>query len=484
MAVPKHNTDSDELLSAYIDGELTDAERAAVEARLENDPAARELVAEMRSLSGSLKALPREELAEDVRSAVLSQLGTAPVSLPQVQLSMARRFMWPAIAIAAALMLMFVQGNERAEIKKVASARGDVGERRQRAVAADRDAAFEAPEEHATASESAAAPAAPAAVPDVGMMVAEGDSPPAGAAAGAVLGEVLDESAVAARTMADAVTANGAELEGVVHLTLTDFRSGSERFNRLLVANGVQLVDKPAVAGEPAAIATPSSEAMISASRGAATLSTRSAAPMGGMGGGAKPSSSTENSSALSGAAVAEPEMVLVEAPPKQIEQILFGCTQDTEAIEDVTVDPTASGTNTVPLGQRFLNYQQYSRSASELPLSREYKVTPEQQNTIAVLNSAPKQAESTPQDAEHQQQQGWAARFYAGEQPVEKEQLNSQYIQYRHQYLDNQTRQQQVLAKDESVNGPENLDKDKRESEQPVRMLFLLHPSQEPAKK
>jgi anti-sigma factor RsiW len=94
----------DELLSAYVDGELTDAERAAVEARLEGDAAARELVAELRSLSGSLRALPRESLAEDLRGAVLKQIGDAPVSLPPVKLSMVHRLLWPAIAIAAALL--------------------------------------------------------------------------------------------------------------------------------------------------------------------------------------------------------------------------------------------------------------------------------------------------------------------------------------------------------------------------------------------
>ena len=55
--------------------------------------------------------------------------------------------------------------------------------------------------------------------------------------------------------------------------------------------------------------------------------------------------------------------MVLVEAPPEQIAQILYGCAQDTEAIEEVAVDPTASGMNNAPEKQRLSGYQQYSRA-------------------------------------------------------------------------------------------------------------------------
>ena len=48
------------------------------------------------------------------------------------------------------------------------------------------------------------------------------------------------------------------------------------------------------------------------------------------------------------------------------------------------------------------------------------YNVTPSQQGAIAVFNSLPQQqAEPTEANVENQQQQGWAARFYANQQPV-----------------------------------------------------------------
>jgi anti-sigma factor RsiW len=478
----------DELLSAYIDGELTDEERAAVEARLEADPAARELVTEMRSLSGALKSLPRESLNEDLRSAVLGQIGNRPVSLPRVERTATRRLMWPAIAIAAALMLMFVQGEQNREVDRVAKVDARAAERRDRAVVGDDVPAFEALEEESTTLEAAAAPAAPAPTADDRAMVAEADAPPAETAAGTVLGEAVDESAVAARRVTDAMAASEAELEGVVHLTLTDFRSGAERFNRLLVSNGVQFVDEqpeaPASVAAPAT-AAPTSETLGAAGEGAATMSTRSAAPAGGLGG-ALSEAVTEGSSVESEAAQQseEPEMVLVEAAPEQIEQIIFGCSQDTEAIEDVTVDPTASGMNNAPTQQRLSDFQQYSRSSGKMALGAEYKVTPEQQGVIAALNSLPKQTNAPEPNLENEQQTGWAARFYAKEQPVQADKLNWQYNRYRDQYFYSQARQQQAVAKAESVDVAKKLAKDKTSAEQPLRVLFLLHPSQEPAKK
>jgi anti-sigma factor RsiW len=492
MADSIHNSNlDDELLSAYIDGELTDGERAAVEARLENDPAARELVAEMRILSSTLKSLPRERIGEDLRAAVLSQIADKRVALPPVRLSMTRRFLWPAIAIAAALMLMFVQDNRDREPEEIARVDDRVadapGDGRGRRIEADREAAFVARDEEAPALDAAAAPAVPATGDR--LMVADADAPEAESAAGTVLREAVDDSAMAARRITDAMAATDAELEGVVHLTLTDFRSGTERFNRLLLSNGVQLVDEQVAAAEPAsaaapATAAPATDAFGAADRISGTMSTRSATPTGGVGG-AMPNAPAEGSSAESEPEPAEPEMVLVEAPPEQIEQILFGCAQDTEAIEEVTVDPTASGMNNAPAKQRLSDYQQYSRSSGKLALGGEYKVTPQQQSAIAVFNSLPKQAEAEPPSHENQQQQlGWAARFYANEQPVQAQELNSQYNQYRDQYFYSQARQQQAVTKGESVDLTKKLAKDKVAPEQPLRVLFLLHPSQEAAKK
>lgn len=67
MNDPKQN----ELLSAYLDGELTAAEQAEVERLLDDDPAARQLLEELRALSVVLQTLPREELGKDLSEKVL-----------------------------------------------------------------------------------------------------------------------------------------------------------------------------------------------------------------------------------------------------------------------------------------------------------------------------------------------------------------------------------------------------------------------------
>lgn len=60
-----------ELLSAYLDGELTAAEQAKVERLLATDPAARQLFDELRALSAALHALPKQKLGEDLTERVL-----------------------------------------------------------------------------------------------------------------------------------------------------------------------------------------------------------------------------------------------------------------------------------------------------------------------------------------------------------------------------------------------------------------------------
>jgi negative regulator of sigma E activity len=60
-----------ELLSAYVDGELTSAEEAQVEKLLAADPAVRQLVDDFRALSATLQAMPEQKLDEDLSQRVL-----------------------------------------------------------------------------------------------------------------------------------------------------------------------------------------------------------------------------------------------------------------------------------------------------------------------------------------------------------------------------------------------------------------------------
>lgn len=61
----------DELLSAYLDGELSEEERARVEQLLAEQPEARQLLDELRALSGGFEALPKHRLEVDFASRVL-----------------------------------------------------------------------------------------------------------------------------------------------------------------------------------------------------------------------------------------------------------------------------------------------------------------------------------------------------------------------------------------------------------------------------
>ncbi len=116
-----------ELFSAYVDGELTAAEQVEVEQILNDNPEARQLVDELRSLSLSLQSLPPYKLDKDLAERVLVQaereMLAQPVSpLPgfhQVDVAEAkpsswfRRFLrprsiaWSAAVIFVAIVLVF-----------------------------------------------------------------------------------------------------------------------------------------------------------------------------------------------------------------------------------------------------------------------------------------------------------------------------------------------------------------------------------------
>ena len=82
-----------ELLSAYLDGEVTDAERALVEERLASDPAAAELLQELRAASDAVRGLPRERVDGDFVGGVLAALEDEP-SAATVTLASARESLW------------------------------------------------------------------------------------------------------------------------------------------------------------------------------------------------------------------------------------------------------------------------------------------------------------------------------------------------------------------------------------------------------
>ena len=132
---------TDELISAYLDGELSGEDRLRVERVLAEDPAARRLLEELRSLSTTLHALPEPTLGpgfkdQVMRAAERAMLACAAGGGRQGQRPAKRRgsversgpndrrrgrraadrntqtwrrWAWPALAIAAALLVMAYQ---------------------------------------------------------------------------------------------------------------------------------------------------------------------------------------------------------------------------------------------------------------------------------------------------------------------------------------------------------------------------------------
>ena len=125
----------DELLSAYLDGELSADERAAVEARLATDPAAQQLLHELRSVSQSVQALPTESLGRDLSEEIIRRAREATPApakrasdrkplphrttsrsgdaMPKIRIFNSKRaWIWASMALAAGLLMMFVQSGD------------------------------------------------------------------------------------------------------------------------------------------------------------------------------------------------------------------------------------------------------------------------------------------------------------------------------------------------------------------------------------
>ena len=107
---------NDELLSAYVDGELDEAQLEQVEQRLRDDPTARRLVDELQALSATMQSVPKEAVGQDLREIVLKQAERTSQKTSSSTTSATRRWAWAAMALAAALLLMFIQPeSEQAE---------------------------------------------------------------------------------------------------------------------------------------------------------------------------------------------------------------------------------------------------------------------------------------------------------------------------------------------------------------------------------
>jgi len=115
----------DDTLSAYLDGELSEQERQAVQPWLAEAPDAQQLLNEFQTIHGALRGLPRQHLDPAFRDRVLDQIeravgrtGDQPVgerpTPPRKSWRLpigrsCRALVWPAIAIAVSIVLMIIR---------------------------------------------------------------------------------------------------------------------------------------------------------------------------------------------------------------------------------------------------------------------------------------------------------------------------------------------------------------------------------------
>jgi anti-sigma factor RsiW len=105
---------SEELLSAYVDGELSASERAEVERRLEQDPQARDVVDELRRLSQMFEGLSRSEVPHEFHTQVLQSaerrmLLPEPAPSPGKGRGRGSILAWAAPLAAAAVLVLTLQ---------------------------------------------------------------------------------------------------------------------------------------------------------------------------------------------------------------------------------------------------------------------------------------------------------------------------------------------------------------------------------------
>ncbi len=115
-------------LSAYLDGELSERQRQAVERLLQASPEARELLAELQANANALRRVPRHQLPSDFAPQVMD-------TIAKQQLQPGRRAAWrPAprtlalAGVAASLLVavgigsLYFQDPARMEIPQFAAA--------------------------------------------------------------------------------------------------------------------------------------------------------------------------------------------------------------------------------------------------------------------------------------------------------------------------------------------------------------------------
>jgi len=97
-----------ELLTAYVDGELSSRQRKAVQRLLQRSSRARKLYAQLKSDSRLLISLPRHKLGQDLSASVVDAILIQGLDRPRPAVparSLSRVTAWAGMAAAAALFL-------------------------------------------------------------------------------------------------------------------------------------------------------------------------------------------------------------------------------------------------------------------------------------------------------------------------------------------------------------------------------------------
>ncbi|HQU43750.1 MAG TPA: zf-HC2 domain-containing protein [Pirellulales bacterium] len=377
---------NDELLSAYLDGELTADERARVERMLAEQPESRQLVDELRAMKTSLERMPRARLGHDFADQVLRQAekellttggaeaaggdGASRVELAErgerrggfTWQRMRRPLIWASLTLAAGLAIMFLD-RDRAARRQVALAPGAAGERDGGEIGAPAGApAAEAPEhplgrtqqaeeksDHDRRSEPSASPnelgldGASPEKGDASALRAPQAAKPRGPNA-APRDEPLTEAAKDAREHAtvagDDMRANAAAAERlpfiagdqtlVVWCYVTPGADYDDSFRKLLAQQNIKW-------GEETPVAEPDSLAR----------------------------ESLDDKVADTDEALRDPntELVLVEASEPQIEAVLEALDRDSDRVVAVDVEPAPD----LPRQQQYFRYARGLEEVNEL---------------------------------------------------------------------------------------------------------------------
>jgi anti-sigma factor RsiW len=395
--MPEPDNIDDELLSAYLDNELAPDERARVDKRLAADPAARQLLEQLRAVSHVVKDLPPAPLGADIRDTVLRRAERAMLisnpadsdknaaargaaltdTSPRFTIGRSiRGWVWAGIATAAALAIMAFESNSNRDDKlpdTVAQRRTESADRI--ATSPEREAISKpkqiGPSILTTPAPPASATAPVAAAPAAGLSVQGGNQDVAqndgsgmtgGGIGGGNRGVAFDDRKLS--TMGSDVTHSDSANTDllVVRVQVRPESFDEHAFDRVLRRNGIAIDEPPAESLEAIGTNRMAKDAEASPTSESSATTNRPVPQRDKMAGGGQ-SQQPNDSSAAAAPAAENTDVVLVEAPAAQIQSCLEEIHKNDRdylgvAVEDQPVALKQENANEA----REPQWQQYSR--------------------------------------------------------------------------------------------------------------------------